>query len=301
MYNEFNHESSDDGLYLGEVPASHNPSQLARMVPSYFRFLRFWYGAVNHSPNYALPRDAQAFGDDLKIGRVVWARLKGVAVDYDKADVRPILVTGIWKRDGVIEKIEGLRYASNTATKNYPDRLRINTEQLIDDMCSTKGGVLKLADSFVLDNTESIFPSFANDKELNINPSRWPQVLAGRVFGIVYNNQRESCGYDTKAMEGLTREGFFFPTIPLHSLRNNAFVGEVMAKGDASDCLPQPLVDMIVDYAVQYSENQKKRYGDQFFEFPTLDAWKTMDVAVQFPNWHAMTAFKQNPALELIL
>lgn len=280
---EKNHR--DDPATMPTVSSAWDKSVTYHSIPSYLQHKPTFKGFKHHTSKYVFDPSTRAFGNDLQLGRVLWGRLKDVVADYSSNNSRPVLVTGLWRRGEDIEKIEVMRYTMSQAHGKKPDRFRLDTQDHIEGMASKQGGSLKTADVTILDNIEGIFPSSDNVEESSIEAIYWPEILVRRAYGLMYYKDREIIGYDPDAMQGLQREGFFFPKIPATAIAGNAFVPEAMTNGVPTDILPQKLVDMVAYYSVCYTEEKRAGKKQAYFDFPPLSEWK-MDIApAEYPSW----------------
>lgn len=276
-------------------------------LPAHFEQIARMERAGQSEPRiYKLDQHAPAFGDDLQIGRVVQARLsrsvKNYSLEHKNDDhVHPILVTALWRNDGHIEKIEGLRLTMTDRSKNYPDDFRMDTLEKQQGMASWHGGTLITGDQYILDNNEGNFPSFANKSQRTIASAYIPEVLVRRAYSIIYNSHRQLSG-NTGNLSGLEREGVLFTSIPQTSVRNDVFVPEMVKGGKPSDILNQTLINAIVTYAVSVSEKEFHRRGNTHFHFPAMKDW-TLDTPIgYFPDWTNVKKKERganSPAMEL--
>jgi hypothetical protein len=243
--------------------------------------------------------DAPAFGNDLKIGSVVWSRMKEVLPTYYKNDVRPMLVTGLWRDGDDIKKIELMNFTTREKYQGYPQTFEIHTPENLKAFQTERSNYLLTDKIYIFDNSKAIFPMDRNGEIKIIDQSMWPEILVRRAYAIMlsgFNNFQGS--YDLS----LQREGFEFRGIPAYSVLGNEFTPEVMTDrfaSKATDILPQAAVDMIAEFSVAYSLEAGKDLN--FFSFPPVKDWPFEMERVEFPDWRKVAGgrFVSAPSPEL--
>lgn len=235
------------------------------------------------------PKDiAAAFGpDELRIGSVVQGRLKralGEQYSKDHDDVRPMLVTGLWRSGEDIKKIELMKFSSSD--------WHTPSDFLLDTTSITRNGrkyrsFLKTEVTYILDNSNFIFPFEDNKEEMKMNGDLWADIILRRAYAILYSEKVRTYASLNKAVLKLEREGFVLPNIPITSARSDSYIPEMHHEYSVYNeavALPQDLIDTIVHFAGTYTERMHNQ-SERHFVFPTFDEWPMDIPEAKFPRW----------------
>lgn len=226
--------------------------------------------------------------DEVSVGSIVFGRLKRAMPNYHKTkdDCRPMLVTGLWRGvEGSVEKLELMSFTTRVSQKQYPDDLVVDLEQVVQRGKSST--FLPTHQLYILDNDAHIFPFENNQETIKMDGALWEDILVCRAQAIVYSNSCLTCILGAP-LDGLTREGFIFPTIPHYAIRSGTMLPEVDYREFnhiASDIVPQGLVDEIVSFAVRYTERMHHAYEQKEFSFPPFIDWPINLPPKDFPDW----------------
>ncbi len=234
---------------------------------------------------YSQGKDYAFTPDELRIGSIVFGRLKRAVAGYNKPydDRRPMLVTGLWRKGDIIEKLEVMKFTHQPAHKEYPSHFELDTTHFFRSG-KPQYATLRTEHIYLLDNKNDIFPFDDNLEVMHMDGKLWEEILVRRAGAIIYNPHSEFEGDLDLSLE---REGFVFPSIPQSAIRGEQFVPEVDFESFPTkpcDIVPQDLVDEIASFSVRYNERMKQK-GCFFFTYPAYEDWPVGLPKVEFPVW----------------
>lgn len=231
-----------------------------------------------------------AFGpEELHIGSVVYGRLKRVFGEvYGKEvdDVRPMLVTGLWRRGEDIVKIELMKFTSRFK-QGHPEDFVLDTTNLMKNGQKYLSA-LRTSAIYIIDNSDHFFPHADNPQTVHLRGDLWMDILLRRAYSILFNARSIAYGNIAgKNNVGLEREGFIFPNLPVASIFSDYYVPEVQHENSVYNeavALPQDLIDTIVRFAGAYTQMMQAQ-GHKEFEFPLAKDMPEEIPAIPFPHW----------------
>lgn len=231
-------------------------------------------------------RQEMGYPNNLGVGTRVYGRIDPAVPTHRKVgEVRPLFVTGLWREDGILRKIEVHPFT----TKMYnisPGDLLVRTDEMMEAFDSSRPDRLKTSTTIILDNTAHNFPDGKKISDVfKINSDWWSDLLIHRAYSLMYSPSLEVY-IQGKIGASLTRTGFVFGHIPDSAIRANidfipdhfsASIRRTRVKG-----FSQQQIDEIPAKVIRFVESQG-RVDD--FSFPSVAELPTRTHPFHYPKW----------------
>lgn len=220
----------------------------------------------------ALDESLKGLPDSLKIGdnvicKLDMALLKGFKDHRHTA--RPMIVYGIYRRDGKVVAADFLYRSTQPPKKCYPSDYYMNpARDGANDLCTIRTGSV-----YTLANSQKYFRQ-ANGP--GVPDKLWPDLLVRRAEACKFSSVLNYCQSPgvLEHIAGAEREGF---TLPISCGRTcsqqwapDLLGGDFTRKN--TDILSEDAIRRIVSFSFEYTRQQKKSRNYPFV-FPPVDEW----------------------------
>jgi hypothetical protein len=244
-----------------------------------------------------IDRNEMGYTNNLGVGTRIFGRIDAAQPNQDKpGEIRPLFVTGLWREDGVLKKIEVIQFTTKMDDISPGDVL-ITTPDMMEAFGSDKEERLRTSKTLILNNTKDNFPDARKIPGIfQIDQNLWVDLLIHRAYSLMYD-PLVSVHTEGKVDLLLKRVGFTFKELPRSAVCSDAdFIPDIVAfqmKRDKAKPIPQIQIDEIPKQVVAYVN----KFGLQGpLRLPSAAIWPDDLNFTHYPDWGHRTA-KQSPEL----